>query len=31
VTASDFLVIAGGVAAIAWVQWYFFFAGRRER
>jgi plastocyanin domain-containing protein len=23
------LVIAGGVAAIVWVNWYFFFAGRR--
>ena len=26
--APDFLVIAGGLAAIAWVNWYFFFAER---
>ena len=24
----DWLVIAGAVAAIAWVNWYFFIAGR---
>ena len=24
------LVIAGGLAAIAWVNWYFFLAGRRR-
>ncbi len=24
----DWLVVAGGLAAIAWVNWYFFFAGR---
>jgi hypothetical protein len=22
------MVIVGGIAAIAWVNWYFFFAGR---
>lgn len=27
-TTTDWLVIAGGVAAIAWVNWYFFFASR---
>lgn len=27
-TASDWLVVAAGVAAIAWVNWYFFFAER---
>ena len=26
--ATDWLVISGGVAAIAWVNWYFFVAGR---
>lgn len=26
---SDVLVIVGGIAAIAWVNWYFFLAGRR--
>jgi plastocyanin domain-containing protein len=26
---TDVMVIVGGVAAIAWVNWYFFFAGRR--
>ena len=26
--ATDLLVIAAGVAAIAWVNWYFFFAER---
>ncbi len=29
-TAADLIVIAGGVAAIAWVNWYFFFARRRS-
>ena len=24
----DWIVVLGGVAAIAWVNWYFFFAGR---
>jgi hypothetical protein len=28
-TTADLLVIIGGVAAIAWVNWYFFVAGRR--
>lgn len=28
--ASDAAVVAGGVAAIAWVNWYFFVAGRRR-
>ena len=27
-TATEWLVIAGGVAAILWVKWYFFFAGQ---
>ena len=26
--ATDWLVVIGGVAAIAWVNWYFFLAGR---
>jgi hypothetical protein len=26
---SNWIVIAAGVAAIAWVNWYFFVAGRR--
>lgn len=25
---TDWVVIAAGVAAIAWVNWYFFVAGR---
>jgi len=29
--ASDAAVVAGGVAAIAWVNWYFLLAGRRAR
>jgi len=28
-TALDWTVIAAGVAAIAWVNWYFFLAERR--
>ena len=28
-TASTWIVIVAGVAAIAWVNWYFFFAERR--
>lgn len=28
ITASEFPVIAAGLAAIAWVNWYFFMAGR---
>ena len=27
-TATDWLVITGGIAAIIWVNWYFFFAQR---
>ncbi len=27
-SATEWLVIAGGIAAIAWVNWYFFLAGR---
>jgi hypothetical protein len=27
----DWLVIAGGIAAIAWVNWYFFLAERDPR
>jgi hypothetical protein len=29
VSAADLLVILGGVAAIGWVNWYFFLAGRK--
>jgi plastocyanin domain-containing protein len=25
--ATDWLVVAGGLVALAWVNWYFFFAG----
>ena len=28
-STSDLLVIAAGIAAIAWVNWYFFFAERK--
>ena len=28
IVVTDWLVIAAGVAAIAWVNWYFFLAGR---
>ncbi len=28
-TPLDWLVVAGGVAAIGWVNWYFFLAERR--
>jgi plastocyanin domain-containing protein len=28
-TGSDWLVLLAGLAAIAWVNWYFFFAERR--
>jgi hypothetical protein len=31
VTGGDWLVIAAGAAAIVWVNWYFFVAGRRDR
>ncbi|CAN5713896.1 cupredoxin domain-containing protein [soil metagenome] len=27
-SVTEWLVVAGGVAAIAWVNWYFFLAGR---
>jgi plastocyanin domain-containing protein len=27
-SATDWLVVMGGLAAIAWVNWYFFLAGR---
>lgn len=27
-TATEWLVIAGGIAALAWVNWYFFVAGK---
>jgi hypothetical protein len=30
-TGTDWLAIAGGAAAIAWVNWYFFVAGRTTR
>lgn len=29
-STADLVVIVGGVAAIAWVNWYFFVAGRRR-
>lgn len=29
-TSLDWIVIAGGLAAIAFVNWYFFVAGRRR-
>jgi hypothetical protein len=28
VSAVDVMVVVGGVAAIAWVNWYFLLAGR---
>jgi plastocyanin domain-containing protein len=30
VQPSEILVVVGGLAAIAWVNWYFFLADRRE-
>jgi plastocyanin domain-containing protein len=30
ITTAEWLVILGGLAAIAWVNWYFFLAGRRQ-
>ncbi|HSJ65227.1 MAG TPA: cupredoxin domain-containing protein [Gemmatimonadaceae bacterium] len=30
ITTTEWLVIAGGLAAIAWVNWYFFIAGRAQ-
>lgn len=29
-TAADWLVVAAGAGAIAWVNWYFFVAGDRS-
>ena len=29
-SGTFWLVIAGGIAAIGWVNWYFFFAPRRS-
>jgi hypothetical protein len=29
-TTADLVVIVGGIAAIAWVNWFFFVAGRRK-
>jgi hypothetical protein len=29
-TSLDWLVVAAGVAAIAWVNWYFFYAQDRQ-
>jgi hypothetical protein len=31
VSGIEWLVVLGGIAAIGWVNWYFFFAGRRAR
>jgi hypothetical protein len=28
VSTTEWMVVAGGLAAIAWVNWYFFIAGR---
>jgi hypothetical protein len=28
VSVTEWVVVAGGLAAIAWVNWYFFLAGR---
>ena len=30
ITGTDWLVIVGGLAAIAWVNWYFFLAERAQ-
>ena len=30
-TLTDWLVVAGGIAAIAWVNWYFFLASAPPR
>lgn len=30
ISATDWIVIAAGLAAIAWVNWYFFVAGRSD-
>jgi len=29
-TGLDWVVIAGGTAMIAWINWYFFHAGRKS-
>lgn len=29
-TGGDWIVVALGVAAIAWINWYFFLSGRGE-
>jgi hypothetical protein len=31
VRALDWIIIAAGIAAIAWVNWYFLLAGRDPR
>jgi hypothetical protein len=31
VTGADWIVVAGALAAIAWVNWYFFVASRPAR
>jgi hypothetical protein len=30
VSLSDWAVVLAGIAAIAWVNWYFFLAGRTK-
>jgi plastocyanin domain-containing protein len=30
-TAVELLVTLAGIAAIAWINWYFFLAGSRQR
>jgi hypothetical protein len=30
-SATDVLVIVGGIAAIVWVNWYFLLTGRGEK
>jgi hypothetical protein len=30
ITGQEWLAIAAGIAAIAWVNWYFFVAGRTK-
>jgi hypothetical protein len=31
VSSSDWAVVLAGIAAIAWVNWYFFLAGRMRK
>ena len=31
ISGTDWIVIVAGLAAIAWVNWYFFLAGRSDR